>query len=46
MCYNYEPGSSKCEGIIGLTPESNKETRFRSPIIPAIDLFSNFKDSD
>ena len=47
LCYNYEPGSSSCERIIGLTPKiNNKARRFKSPIIPAIDLFSNIKDTD
>ena len=47
LCYNYEAGSSSCERIIGQTPQINNRIRgFKSPIIPAIDLFSNIKDTD
>ena len=46
LCYNYEPGSSKCERIIGLTPKIKNKTTFKSPIIPAIHLFSNIKDTN
>ena len=46
VCYRYEDGSSRCEPIIALTPQTDDETtRFKTPLIPAIQLFSNIKDA-